>query len=415
MGYQQGLSGLSAASSDLDVIGNNIANADTIGFKSGTAVFADMYANSVATAVNNQIGIGTQLAAVQQQFSQGTINTTGTALDVAINGNGFYQMSNNGTLTYSRNGIFQLNSTGQIVNSQGLQLMGYAANSSGIINSAQTVPLTVPTTNIAPTATTAITAQLNLNAQDALMLGTPTVSMTAAGALTSGGATITTASAGTNNDTYTVNFTSPTTYTVTDTTAGTTTASQTYTAGTAITLGNGESVTLSGTAASGDVVTVTPNPTAFNASNSSTYNYSTSVQAYDSLGGSQTVNMYFAKTASGTWNVYAGVAGGTISQIAQATFSSNGTLSNIQQATVNPLTGAVTLSAASTPGTVNLTIPNTDGSGTPQTMTLNLTGTTQYGSTDGTNNLSQNGFAAGQLTNFYVGTNGVLTGNYSNG
>jgi flagellar hook protein FlgE len=414
MGYQQGLSGLSAASSDLDVIGNNIANADTVGFKSGTAVFADMYANSVATAVNNQIGIGTQLAAVQQQFSQGTINTTGTALDVAINGNGFYQMSNNGTLTYSRNGVFQLNSTGQIVNSQGLQLMGYAANSSGIINSAQTVPLTVPTTNIAPTATTAITAQLNLNAQDALMLGTPNVNMTNAGALTSGGATITTASAGTNNDTYVINFSSPTQYTVNDQTAGTTTAVQTYTAGTAITLGNGQSVTLSGTAAAGNSVTVTPNPTTFSASNSATYNYSTSVQAYDSLGGSQTVNMYFAKTASGTWNVYAGVAGGTISQIAQATFSSNGTLSNIQQATVGA-GGVVTLSAAATPGTVNLTIPNTDGSGTPQTMTLNLTGTTQYGSTDGTNNLSQNGFAAGQLTNFSVGTNGVLTGNYSNG
>jgi flagellar hook protein FlgE len=187
MGYQQGLSGLGAASSDLDVIGNNIANSDTIGFKSGTAVFADMYANSVATAVNNQIGIGTQLAEVQQQFSQGTINTTGQALDIAINGNGFFQMSNNGSLTYSRNGVFQLSNTGNIVNAQGLDLMGYAANSSGIINSAQTVPLTVPTTNIAPTQTTTITAQLNLDAQDSLMLGTPKVNVTTTGTLASSG------------------------------------------------------------------------------------------------------------------------------------------------------------------------------------------------------------------------------------
>jgi flagellar hook protein FlgE len=410
MGYQQGLSGLSAASSDLDVIGNNIANADTIGFKSGSAVFADMYANSVATAVNNQIGIGTQLAEVQQQFSQGTINTTGTALDVAINGNGFYQMSNNGTLTYSRNGVFQLNSTGQIVNAQGLQLMGYAANSSGIINSAQTVPLTVPTTNIAPTATTAITAQLNLNAQDALMLGTPKVTFgtTNTGLTTANGATsnptITTASAGSNNDNYTITFTSATAYTVTDANNAANDSSGTYTSGTAITLGNGESVTLTGTPANGDTVAIAPNPTTFSASNSSTYNYSTSVQAYDSLGGSQTVNMYFAKTASGTWNIYAGVAGGTTSLIGTANFSNSGALSSV-----------TSVASSTSPNTLSFQIPTTDGSGTPQTLSLNLTGTTQYGSTDGTNNLSQNGFAAGQLTNFSVGTNGVLTGNYSNG
>jgi flagellar hook protein FlgE len=413
MGYQQGLSGLSAASSDLDVIGNNIANADTVGFKSGTAVFADLYANSIATSVSNQVGIGTQLAEVQQQFSQGTINTTGQALNVAINGNGFYEMSNNGSLSYSRNGIFQLNANGQITNAEGLQLMGYAANANGTINTAATVPLTVPTTNIAPNQTTSITAQLNLDAQDNLTLGTPNVNMTAAGALVSGGATITTASAGTNTDTYTVNFTSPTTYTVTDVTAGTTTAAQTYTTGSAITLGNGQSVTLSGTAAAGDTVTVTPNQLAFDPSNASTYTYNTSEKVYDSLGGAQNVNLYFAKTASGSWNVYAGV-NGQATQIGVATFSSNGTMSNFQQATVNPTTGAVTLSAPASPNTVSFTIPNTDGSGTPQTLTLNMTGTTQYGSEDGVNNMEQDGWGAGTLTSFAIGANGIITGTYSN-
>ncbi|MFL9959912.1 flagellar hook-basal body complex protein [Paraburkholderia sediminicola] len=423
MGYQQGLSGLSAASSDLDVIGNNIANANTIGFKSGTAVFADLYANSVATAVNNQIGIGTQLAAVQQQFSQGTINSTGTALDVAINGNGFFQMSNNGAVTYSRNGVFQLNSSGQIVNAEGLQVMGYAANASGIINSAQTVPLTVPTTNIAPSPTTSITGQFNLNAQDALMLGAPTTTVTSPGGATATAA-ITTASAGTNNDTYTVSIggAAPAlTYTVSGTTgnppvADPTVASMgTYTSGQPITLGNGQTVTITG-AASGDSVTVTPAPIAFNQNSPSTYNYTSSVPAYDTLGGSQTVNMYFAKTASNTWSVYAGVAGGAAQIIGQAQFSTSGTLSTFQQATIVPGPPAtVTFAAPATPGTVTFQIPNTDGSGTPQTLSLNLTGTTQYGSTDGTNNLSQNGYAAGQLTNFSIGTTGVLTGNYSNG
>ncbi|HEV3425830.1 MAG TPA: flagellar hook-basal body complex protein [Paraburkholderia sp.] len=411
MGYQQGLSGLSAASSDLDVVGNNIANANTIGFKSGTAVFADMYANSVATAVNNQVGIGTQLAEVQQQFSQGTINTTNQALDVAINGNGFFQMSNNGSLTYSRNGVFQLNNTGQIVNAQGLQLMGYAANSSGIINSAQTVPLTVPTTNIAPTPTTSITAQLNLNSQDALMLGTPTVALGAGntGLTAAAGATatgvITTASSGSNADNYTITFgAGGTTYTVTDATNAANDSAGTYTSGTAITLGNGETVTLTGTPLAGDTVTVKPNPTTFNANTSSTYNYSTSTQVYDSLGGSQTVNMYFAKTAAGAWDVYAGVAGGTASLIGKANFTTSGALS-----------GVTSVAATTTPNAFAFTIPNTDGSSTPQSLTLSIAGTTQYGSTDGVNNLTQNGFAAGQLTNFSVGTNGILTGNYSNG
>ena len=404
MGYQQGLSGLGAASSDLDVIGNNIANADTIGFKSGTAVFADMYANSVATAVNNQIGIGTQLAEVQQQFSQGTINTTGQALDVAINGNGFFQMSNNGSLTYSRNGVFQLSNTGNIVNAQGLDLMGYAANSSGIINSAQTVPLTVPTTNIAPTQTTKITAQLNLDAQDSLMLGTPGVNVTTTGTLASSGATITTASAGSNADDYTIAFTSPTAYTITDADNAANDSTGTYTAGTAITLGNGETVTLTGTAVAGDSVAVTPTATAFDASNSSTYNYSTSTQVYDSLGGSQSVNMYFAKTGSGAWDVYAGVAGGTASLVGTASFSTSGTL-----------TGITSVASTTASDSIAFTIPNTDGSGTPQPLTLDLAGTTQFGSTDGVNNLTQNGFAAGQLTSFTVGTTGILTGNYSNG
>ncbi|SMG38545.1 flagellar hook protein FlgE [Paraburkholderia susongensis] len=408
MGYQQGLSGLSASSSDLDVIGNNIANANTVGFKSGTAEFADMYANSIATAVNQQIGIGTQLSEVQQQFSQGTITTTNQALNVAINGNGFFQMSNSGTLTYSRNGVFQLDKNGYITNAQGLQLMGYGANAAGVINTAQTVPLQVPTANIAPSPTTSITAGLNLNAQDNLMLGTPIVAAGTGntGSLSTTGATITNAASGTNTDDYTINFTGPGTYTVTDNTLGTTSDSQTFTAGTAITLGNGQSITFSGTPADGDSYTVKPNPTAFNQASSTTYNYSTSTTAYDSLGGSQTVNMYFAKTAAGTWNVYAGTSTGTATLVGQANFNSSGTLIG----TTNP-----DGSATKTLGAFNVSIPTSDGSSTPQNIALNLGATTQYGGKDGVNSLSTDGYAAGQLTSFTVGTDGTLTGNYSNG
>ena len=409
MGYQQGLSGLSASSSDLDVIGNNIANANTVGFKSGTAEFADMYANSVATAVSQQVGIGTKLAEVQQQFSQGTITSTDQALNVAINGNGFYQMSNNGTLTYSRNGVFQLDKNGYITNAQGLQLMGYAASNGGVINSAQTVPLQVPTANIAPSPTTTIAAGLNLNAQDNLMLSAPTVTAgaTNSGTLSTNGATITNAASGTNTDSYTVTFTSDTAYTVKDNTLGTTT-SGTYTAGTAISLGNGQTITFNGTpaVAGGDSYTVTPTATAFNQNSSSTYNYSTSTTVYDSLGGSQQVNMYFAKTAAGTWDVYAGVSTGTASLIGQANFNSSGTLISTTNASGT---------ATTTPYAFDFSIPTTDGSSTPQNLTLNIAGTTQYGGKDGVNSLQPDGYAAGTLTGFTVASDGTLTGNYSNG
>lgn len=420
MGYEQGLSGLQAASSDLDVIGNNIANANTVGFKSGSAQFADMYANSVATAVGNQIGIGTQLAEVQQQFSQGTITTTNDALDVAINGNGFFQMSNNGSMVYSRNGVFQLNNTGGITNSQGLQLMGYAANSAGVINTAQTVPLTVPTANIAPQPSTTITAGLNLNAQDPLMLGTPTVTsaLTPSG-LTTPGATITNTASGTNNDTYVIAFTpgTPPTYTVTDTTNPTVPApaATTYTAGTAISLGNGQTITFNGTPLAGDSYTVAPTPVAFNQNSSTTYNYSTSTTVYDSLGGSQTVNMYFAKTSAGTWNVYAGTSTGTASLVGQANFNSSGTLLGTTQA-VAPVAPATTptFTPTTTPFAFNFQIPTTDGSSTPQNLTLNIGGTTQYGGKDGVNSLNTDGYAAGTLTGFTINSDGTLTGNYSN-
>ncbi|MBN3767097.1 flagellar hook protein FlgE [Burkholderia sp. Ac-20365] len=404
MGYQQGLSGLAGASSDLDVIGNNIANANTVGFKQGAAQFADMYANSVATAVNNQIGIGTRMSEVEQNFSQGTITSDDIALHIAINGNGFFQMSNNGTATYSRNGVFQLDKNGYIVNADGLKLMGYAANSNGIINTAGTVPLQVPTTNIPPVATKAITAGLNLNAQDNLALGTPTVNVTTTGSLTSNGATITDGTQGTNANSYTIAFTSATAYTITSSDG--TTSTGTYSANSPIKLGNGETVTLAGTPASGDSVTIAPNHTAFDPTNSATYTYSTSVPVYDSLGGKQQVDMYFVKTAAGTWDVYAGKDGSvSTTKVGTANFDTSGNLVSTTDST-----GAAT----STLFAFNFSIPNSDGSATPQNLSLSIAGTTQFGSKDGVNALTQDGYPAGQLTNFTIGADGVITGNYSN-
>jgi len=284
--------------------------------------------------------------------------------------------------------------------------MGYAANSSGIINTAQTVPLSVPTANIAPKATTNISAGLNLNAQDPLMLGTPSVTANASntGTLTTPGATITNTASGTNNDNYTVTFTSATTYTVTDTTLGTSTTG-TYNAGSPIQLGNGQTVTFNGVPATGDSYAIAPTPVAFNQNSSSTYNYSTSTTVYDTLGGSQTVNMYFAKTSAGTWDVYAGVSTGTATLVGHANFNSSGTLLGTTDASGT---------ATTTPYVFNFSVPTTDGSATPQALTLNIAGTTQYGGKNGVNSLQPDGYAAGTLTSFTIGADGTLTGNYSN-
>ena len=98
MAFQQGLSGLNASSTALDVIGNNIANSSTVGFKAANAHFADVYASMMAGSGASQIGIGTTVMAIQQEFTQGNVTTTKNPLDIAINGDGFFRMSSSGAL-----------------------------------------------------------------------------------------------------------------------------------------------------------------------------------------------------------------------------------------------------------------------------------------------------------------------------
>src|ERR1700704_4716598 len=118
MGFQQGLSGLNASSKSLEVIGNNIANANTYGAKVSRAEFADVYANAVGGS--GAVGIGTTIGAVATQFTQGNITTTDNPMDIAINGNGFFELKDKaGAISYSRNGQFKVDNAGFIVNNQG--------------------------------------------------------------------------------------------------------------------------------------------------------------------------------------------------------------------------------------------------------------------------------------------------------
>ena len=149
MGFEQALSGLNAASKSLDVIGNNVANASTVGFKESQAQFADVYASMLAGG-GTQAGIGVRVATVAQQFAQGNITTTNNSLDMAVSGSGFFRMDNDGSITYTRNGQFQLDKNGYIVNSQGYKLTGFLPNAAGVIIATTPADVQVSTADLLP-------------------------------------------------------------------------------------------------------------------------------------------------------------------------------------------------------------------------------------------------------------------------
>jgi flagellar hook protein FlgE len=171
MSFQQGLSGLDATSKSLDVIGNNIANANTFGSKVARAEFADVYAAAFNGAGGSPIGIGTSVAAVAQQFTQGNISTTDNPMDLAINGAGFFQVSDGRSpISYSRNGQFKVDRDGYIVNNNLDRLIGYAADANGVLQAGAAVALKLPTAGIAPQPSTRVDIEANLDARKAVTL-----------------------------------------------------------------------------------------------------------------------------------------------------------------------------------------------------------------------------------------------------
>jgi flagellar hook protein FlgE len=325
MGFQQGLSGLNATSKNLEVIGNNIANSNTYGAKASRAEFSDMYASAMNGAGANSIGIGVSLSSVSQQFTQGNIASSQNPMDLAINGAGFFQVTDGKNPTmYTRNGQFKVDRDGFVVNGQGLKLMGYAADGAGTILPGQATPLQMPTAGITPSATDRIKLEMNLDARSP-------VTLPASGAP--------------------IDFTDP-----------------------------------------------------------STYNNATSLTVYDAKGQDVALTYYFQKAATDTWNVYV-TANGT-------PLSVNGQGVPTPSTTINfPINGGTPTSPV---GTVALDIPastNQQGAATlPITgVALNVSGATQYGSQFAVTDLSQNGYAPGQLVGIQFEANGIVTARYSNG
>ena len=336
MSFQQGLSGLNATSKSLDVIGNNIANANTYGAKVSRAEFADMYATALNGAGTNNVGIGTNLAAVAQQFTQGNITTTGNAMDLAINGAGFFQVTDGVRPTmYSRNGQFKIDREGFIVNNEGLKLMGYPADASGEIVPGQATALQLPTAGIAPKATSEIAMEFNLKAESK--------------------------------------------------------------------------------------VTAPADPAAvpqIDFGDEKTYNNATSVVVYDSKGQDVSLTYYYQKAANDSWNVYLTANGQPVHGSAEApeawqTLSFDG---NTGELTGPDPIAKLPLSISNT---LIITDPKTGAETsrivTPLDITVDLSGTTQYDSSFGVTNLTQNGYTAGQLTSIGVESDGILLARYSNG
>lgn len=173
MPFDTALSGIRAASNDLSITGNNIANASTTGFKSSRAEFGDVYATSVLGAGNNPIGSGVRLQDVSQRFNQGSIAFTENELDLAINGNGFFVVRREGEQFYTRAGAFGLDQEGYVTSNTGSRLQGFPANENGDISGLQN-DIRIQTSNLSPRPTTRVESLLNLDSSEEVLQSTGT-------------------------------------------------------------------------------------------------------------------------------------------------------------------------------------------------------------------------------------------------
>lgn len=168
MAFNTGLSGLRAASVDLDVTGNNIANASTVGFKGSKAQFGDLYASGFLSAGTNPIGDGVRVQDVKQSFGQGNISFTDSGLDMAISGDGFFILNNGGEIRYSRAGQFGIDKEGFVTNNQNMRVQGYTADEDGNLSGIRG-DLQIATDNLSPRRTTNLDTDLNLDSRESVL------------------------------------------------------------------------------------------------------------------------------------------------------------------------------------------------------------------------------------------------------
>lgn len=312
MSFNTALSGIRAASGDLSIIGNNIANANTTGFKGSRAEFADVYAASMMGAPGTAIGQGVRLQGAAQHFGQGNISFTGNALDLAVNGRGFFQLSDEaGASVYSRAGNFHLDRDGYVVNSEGLFLMARGADNNGAITGG-IGPLQIDTSYAQPNPTSALNANLNFDARS------------------------------------------------------------------------------SETDSAWGLIGGVPDPAG--------YNSTTTTSVYDSQGNPHDITLYYSKqdptTSPNSWTVRT-MIDGVVQDTSTITFNPDGSYNAPPDITIswNPGGGA-------TPG---------------QSITVDLSKSTQYGSDFAVNSIYQDGFSTGQILGVDIDQEGTIFARYTNG
>jgi flagellar hook protein FlgE len=401
MGFQQGLSGLNASSKNLEVIGNNIANANTYGAKTSRAEFSHVYATTVGGVGQNVVGTGVSVDAVTQQFTQGNVTTTDVPTDMAISGNGFFQVSDglNPTM-YTRNGQFKVDRTGYVVNNDGMKLLGYKADDKGQIQPSAAQPLQLPSSGIVPRTSAKISMEVNLDSRGAatnpVTLATAKVATTTAAQTAADNAKIAADAALAADPTNPALIATA----VAATTAATTAANDVATAGAALTAAQ------AGPAIDFNDVT--------------TYNNATSETLYDAKGQSVAMTYYFQKadtatTGQAVWNVFATANGvpvnGTAAlptPLATLTFDGAGRLANSVK-TVDATTQMIEIPSTTTAAGV-LT-----GGITIDPSKFDISGLTQYGSSFAVTKLDQDGYPPGNLAGISIQDNGIVMAQYSNG
>ena len=349
MSFQQGLSGLNVSSKALDIISNNVANTNTVGFKSGGAVFADVYAASLTGSVSGkQVGAGSTLGGVRQTFTQGNLTTTNNPLDLAINGDGFFIVGrSDGPDVYTRNGQFELDKSGFIITPTGEKLLGFQSPAApGQLPSpvGGLKEIQVPIVGSLPQATTRVTIGGNLDA----------------------------------------NALSP---------------EQAYP-----------------TLADAQFPRALGEPPTDDWRDTRTYNYSTSIEAFDSLGKSHELTFYFVKqsTPSNTWQVHTSVDG-------KYPVSADPETGDPKPEFLWTLTfddKGLLVGEPDGPSAEDLfEIPADEYTPDAQPIRFYVDfGTVrQIGGPYLINELTQDGYTGGELAGVSVGRDGVITGRYTNG
>ncbi|MCG9056768.1 flagellar hook protein FlgE [Laribacter hongkongensis] len=445
MAFQHGLSGINAASKQLDAIGNNVANSSTVGFKGSRAEFADMFAANFYGVAATQNGIGVNTTLIAQQFGQGNITTTGNQLDLAISGNGFFVMQNANGISYTRNGQFQIDREG-FINNNGDYLMGWQVDDRTTPPSVQNGnlgPLKIDNSLLEPRPSDyggeSMRFNINLDSRN---------NPVEYSALTEGAAFTAGVSLPTPPDVPASDITAfeasdkvklaDGTYVIINGRAGMDTTGAVL--GTAPSPGHrynadGTQITAGGVFhgkplrwldAAGTVRQYEPDdadptgtvgsfgpfpPIAFNPTDPATYNSKTALTAYDSLGNPIQVAVYFKKTADKQWDVYATAkhTDGSVFDLgtgktAASPYAALGT--GLVFGPDGKLTNGGPIAAS------KYTPP---GGGDSLELKFDFSGSTQFGTSFAVNELVQPGYASAVVSNLQIDKTGIVSARYSNG